>query len=452
MQEEGSVVFSLAGADLVRFLFAVAALLAAAHVLGYIAERLAIPRVIGEVSAGLLLGPTVLGMWFPNAFHALFLGFSSEGSLFGFLSQLGLMLLMFHSGLKFQARFEASDLRIGAAIIAASTVLPFLAGWLLTMVWDPAPFLGPANQLTALKIVIAISIAVTSIPVISKIFADLGILHSRFAKVIVAVAVVHDILLWVALAVASSLVSSHGQVDAGVLLKSLGVTFGFLAACTVALPWMLRRVTSRRVNVLFRASFLGYFLLILLLISDIAGYLKVDVMYGALLAGVATKLTLPERLRERVEASTRDLSFSLFIPLYFAVVGLQLDLAHQFSVGFFLLYVLFATATQTLVVYGTCRAIRCDRLTSLNLAAAMNARGGPGIVLSTVAYSLGIINQNFFAILVMLALVTSWMAGSWLRWVIRRGERLMPGDEHLVIQRATPEPTDWVPGLETGQR
>ncbi len=433
--------FSLAGADLARFLFAMVVLLAAANLLGYVAERLTIPRVIGEVAGGLVLGPTLFGALFPSAFHWLFLGFSSEGSLFGLIYQLGMILLLYTAGLKFQSRFAKTDIKTGIAIIIGSTVIPFIVGWLSTYLFNPAQFLGPDHSVVALKIIVAISIAVTSIPVISKIFSDLGIMHSRFAKIIVAIAGVHDLILWVALAVASGIVSAHGAggINAWVVSKSLVVTFAFLFVCIAVVPWGLRRITSKRANFLFRASFLGYFLVILFALADIAGYLQVDVMYGALLAVIATKFALPEHLFHRLERGVNEISFAFFIPLYFAIVGLQLNLSKDFSLGFFVLYLIFATIVQSVVVYFTCRLIKTDKLTSVNFAAAMNARGGPGIVLSTVAYSLGIINQDFFAILVMLALVTSWMAGSWLRHVLRSGKRLMPGDEHLIIQKAQEE-------------
>ncbi|MBX6353961.1 MAG: cation:proton antiporter [Thermoflavifilum sp.] len=431
--------FSLAAAALARFLLAFVLLLAGAHLLGWVAERLAIPRVIGEVASGLVLGPTLLGTLWPGAFHWLFQGFSGEGTLFGLFYQLGVIFLMFTAGLKFQTRFEKADVKLGVAIILGSTVIPFVVGWLVTYLFDPLRFLGPDHNLTALRIVIAISIAVTSIPVISKIFSDLGIMHSRFAKIIVSVAGVHDLILWATLAVASGLVSAHHGsvlVSAG---RSLGVTLAFLVVCIVVLPWVLRRITMRRWNILFRASFLGYCLIILFALADIAGYLQVDVMYGALLAGIATRFSLPQPLFERLQRSLEAIAFSLFIPVYFGIVGLQLNLARSFPIGTFLLYLLLATAVQTIVVYVTCRLVRQDQLTSLNLAAAMNARGGPGIVLSSTAYALGIINEPFFAILVMLALVTSWMAGSWLRFVLRTGRRLMPGDEGLEIRPVNEE-------------
>lgn len=442
--------FSLSAGDLAHFLFGMVVLLVAANLLGYIAERLTIPRVIGEVAGGLVLGPTLMGALFPGAFHWLYQGFAAEGSLFGLIYQFGIIFLLYTAGLKFQSRFAKADIKTGLAIIIGSTLIPFIVGWISTYVFDPHQFLGPDKNVLALKIVVAISIAVTSIPVISKIFSDLGIMHSRFAKIIVAVAGVHDLILWVALAIASGIVSSH---DAGinvlVVSKSLIVTFAFLIVCIAVVPWVLKRITSKRGNFLFRASFLGYFLIILFALSDIAGYLQVDVMYGALLAGIATKFSLPEHLFKRLEQGIKGIAFSFFIPLYFGIVGLNLNLATNFSVGFFILYLIFATVVQSVVVYLTCRLIKTDKLTSLNFAAAMNARGGPGIVLSSTAYALGIINQNFFAILVMLALVTSWMAGSWLRYVLKSGRRLMPGDENLVIEKANEEVQfDLAPSLE----
>lgn len=360
--------------------------------------------------------------------------------MFGLIYQFGMILLLYTAGLKFQSRFVKADVKTGIAIILGSTIIPFIVGWLSTYVFDPHQFLGPDKNIVALKIVVAISIAVTSIPVISKIFSDLGIIHSRFAKIIVAIAGVHDLILWVALAIASGIVSSHDMgINAWVVSKSLVVTFAFLIVCIAVVPWALRRITSKRANFLFRASFLGYFLVILFALSDIAGYLQVDVMYGAILAGLATKFSLPEHLFKRLEQGIQEIAFAFFIPLYFAIVGMQLNLAKNFNFGFFILYLIFATIVQSVVVYFTCRVIKTDKLTSLNFAAAMNARGGPGIVLSSTAYALGIINQNFFAILVMLALVTSWMAGSWLRYILQSGKRLMPGDEDLIIQKAQEE-------------
>ena len=435
IKKERIVLFNLSSIELSHFLISMAVLLAFAHLLGYLAERLAIPRVIGEVAAGLVLGPTLLGYFFPEAFTWLFAGFPQQDRMFGLIYQIGLMLLMFCSGLKFHTKFKNGDGKIVTVLVLASTILPFALGWLATYLIDFNQFLGPANNDFAIKIVIAIAIAVTSIPVISKIFIDLGIMHSRFAKLIVAIAGVHDILLWVALGIATSVAGHSEPVTVGSVLSDIGITITFFIVTTFFLYFLYKRLTIRNGNFLFRASHIGYFLFIMFVVSAVAGYLNVDTMFGALLAGIGAKLALPSTLFKRLEQSILHISFSWFIPLYFAIVGLKLDLAKHFEPLFFLQFLIFATLAQTIIVFLSCKLIRQDHLTSFNFAMAMNARGGPGIVLSTVAFSAGIINQEFFGVLVMLALVTSWFAGSWLRFVLNKGWRIMPGDEELVPEK-----------------
>jgi K+:H+ antiporter len=429
-------VFNLSSLELSHFLISMGILLALAHLLGYLAERIGIPRVIGEVSAGLVLGPTLLGFFFPEAFTWLFDGFPQQDRMFGLMYQIGLILLMFCSGLKFHTKFKKGDGKFVSVIVLASTILPFAFGWLVTYLIDFQRFLGPANNDFAIKIVIAISIAVTSIPVISKIFNDLGIMHSRFAKLIIAIAGIHDILLWVALGIATSVAGQSEPVTVGSVLTSISITIAFFIVTILFLRILFKKLTIRKENFLFRASHIGYFLFIMFVVSAVAGYLNVETMFGALLAGIGAKLALPSTLFKRLEQSVLHISFSWFIPLYFAIVGLKLDLAKHFEPLFFLQFLLLAMLAQSIIVYFACKWIRQDHLTSINFAMAMNARGGPGIVLSTVAFSAGIINQNFFGILVMLALVTSWFAGSWLRFVLKRGWRLMPGDEELVPEKS----------------
>jgi Kef-type K+ transport system membrane component KefB len=427
--------FSLSSIEIGHFLVAMGCLLATAHLLGYLAERIFIPRVIGEVAAGLVLGPTLLGHFFPDAFKWMFLGFSGEAQLFGLLYQFGLLMLMFCSGLKFQTNFNKDDAKLTSALVIGATIPAFIIGWFAADMFNIAPYLGSANSTLAMKIVIAISIAVTSIPVISKIFNDLGIMQTRFAKIVIACAGIHDILLWIALGYATALASQGGDYTVGSALKSVGISGAFIFGTLFFGYFLFKRFTFVKQNILFRSSNLGYFLFIMFLLAGLASYLHIETIFGALLAGIIAKVALPKTVSERLEQGVRNISFSWFIPIYFALVGLQLDLVRHFDPLFFLAYFLFATLTQTVAVYITSRIMKQDPFTSFNLGIAINDRGGPGIVLSSVAYSTGIINQEFFAILVMLALVTSWIPGTWLRIIVSKGWRLMPGDENLVPQQ-----------------
>lgn len=427
--------FSLTGDEISHFLLAMACLMAAAHLLGFLAERIYIPRVIGEVAAGLILGPTVLGYFFPDAFKWMFLGFPMEDKLFALIYQFGLLMLMFCSGLKFQTRFNREDAKITFALVIGSTIPAFIIGWAAADLVNLTPFIGTAGNALAMKIVIAISIAVTSIPVISKIFNDLGIMHSRFAKIVVACAGIHDIILWIALGFATAITSEGNTFTAGTAFHNIGISLGFIIGTLLVGYLLFKRLTIVKQNLLFRSSNLGYFLFIMFILASLAGSLKVETIFGALLAGIVAKVALPKAVSERLEQGIFNISFSWFIPIYFATVGLQLDLVKHFNLLYFLCYLIFATLTQTAAVFFTSRLIKQDPFTSFNLGLAINNRGGPGIVLSSVAYSAGIINQEFFAILVMLALVTSWLPGTWLRIVMNKGWRLMPGDENIVPEK-----------------
>jgi Kef-type K+ transport system membrane component KefB len=112
--------------------------------------------------------------------------------------------------------------------------------------------------------------------------------------------------------------------------------------------------------------------------------------------------------------------FGFFIPVYFAIIGIQLDLIHHFDVLFFLGFLAFACVAKAASVYLGARLSRENRFVSASLAIAMNARGGPGIVLASTGYAAGIINETFFVSLVMLSVVTSLLAGSWLERVAVR--------------------------------
>ena len=116
---------------------------------------------------------------------------------------------------------------------------------------------------------------------------------------------------------------------------------------------------------------------------------------------------------------------AFFIPVYFAVVGIKLDLIRHFDWWFFSVFIVFAIIVQTIAVLLTARFLKYDWLSSFNLAVVLNDRGGPCIVLATLAFDLGIISENFFVTLVLLAVVTSLTAGSWLKYVLSKGWPLL---------------------------
>jgi len=134
---------------------------------------------------------------------------------------------------------------------------------------------------------------------------------------------------------------------------------------------------------------------------------------------------MPNEKFGNVKTHIKEFSLAFFIPIYFAVVGLKLDLIHHLNIKFLLGFLLFTTIFETFGTLIAAKLIKKDWLSSFNFAVAMNTRGGPGIVLATIAFDMGIINETFFVTLVMIAIITSLLAGYWFKFVLTKGWSLL---------------------------
>jgi Kef-type K+ transport system membrane component KefB len=413
---------SLSNLELTRFFFAIVLLIFCANTFGYLFYRLKMPRVVGEIAGGLLLGPTVLGYFSPKLYSWLFSAFETEGRLISLFYWFGLVLLMFISGFDIQKTLNREDKKNIIYLVLGSTIIPFIAGWVVPSVYDFSPFLGEKNNLVALKLIIAIATAVTSIPVLTKIFIDLNIINTHFAKIVLSTATVHDVVLWIALAIATGLVSTQTPSLSGILSHVL-ITIVFFLFALLVMPRVLKFLNGSDWNFLMKSSSAGYVLFICFLFAAVASNLDVNVVFGAMLAGIVIGMAPKQFENERMHI--KEVSLAFFIPLYFAIVGLKLDLIRHFDPLFFIWFLLFTTAFQMLGTMTAARLLGRDWLSSLNLGMAMTDRGGPAIVLATIALELGIINETFFVTLVLIAITTSLSAGTWFKFILMKGYPLL---------------------------
>lgn len=399
-------------------------LLISAHLLGYLFARLRQPRVIGEILAGILLGPFVLGRW-PAYTHLLQLD-SAAGprkAALDLIYYMGLLMLMFLSGAETKALFQKHERKQIAWLASVGTVLPFLVMLLLASLLPLGWFMGSKANRPALLLVMSIAVAVTSIPVISRIFFDLKILHTRFARLVLGVAVLEDIGLWAVLAVATTLAESATLPQKKIVVHIAVTLVYFLLGLTLA-PRALKYISKSRFNLLAVNSPVTFTLLIAFGYVAIAGLLDVNLVFAAFLAGFAVSR---KRLGEALETISR-FSFAFFIPAYFALVGYSLIFGRSFSVLMLLGFLLGACLLKLLAVSLGAILAGFKGLDVVNLAVATNARGGPGIVLASVAFEAGIISAAFYTTLVLIAVLTSQVAGAWLEFVLHQGWPLLAAE------------------------
>jgi Kef-type K+ transport system membrane component KefB len=442
--------------DLGSLAVALLLLVLGANLLGQLFARFRQPRVVGEILAGVLVGPSLLGHFAPGTAADLFGDGSQDPSsaVLGFLYHLGLLLLMFVSGSSVHHVLGKENRKPTAFILAIGTPLPFLVVLLLAPVLPLDGFIGPVGSRPALVLVFAIAVAVTSIPVITKIFYDLGILHTRFASLMLGTAVLEDILLWAVLAVATAIASATVTAGGGSLAETVSIhvvaNVAYIAAAMTVAPMLLRWLGRARWNTLATRSPIAWVMTVVLGYVAVAATMDVTLVFAAFLAGFGiaggTKATERQRFQLPLD-SLNQVSAAVFIPVYFAIVGYRLDFTKSFSPLMLAGFLVGSSAAALLSKGLAARLAGFRGLDIINLAITCNARGGPGIVLASVAFDAGIINANFFTTLVLTAVLTSQACGFWLDFVLRRGWPLLKaeGPVHSAV-RPRPELAPVEPG------
>lgn len=417
-------------------LLIVSIFLGSAHFFGYVLMRLGQPRLIGEILAGILLGPFALGRIAP-LISADFFGTSAEGSqiqvVLGFIYWFGLLFLMFISGSQVRRVLAQENRQETAWILGVGTPVPFFVVLILGLfsVLPIDPLVGVAGQRTSALLILSIAVAVTSIPVISRIFYDLKILHTRFASLILGAAVFEDIVLWAVLAIAAAIANTATlaqQHAASEIASHVGATIAYITIALLLTPRLLKRLHVSRWNIFLKSSPLGYVILILFLYAIVAAILEVNLVFAAFLAGLGVVGGISGSERERFSKTLESIehfSTSTFIPIYFTLVGYRLVFGTEFSLSMLLVF-LIGSSLLALISGGVAAKLAGFRgLDIVNIAITTNARGGPGIVLASVAYDAGIINAAFYTTLVLAAVFTSQAAGVWLRFVLSKGWPLL---------------------------
>jgi K+:H+ antiporter len=425
----------LSNTQLTSVLFVLLLLVGFAQLLGWLCVRLRQPKVVGEILAGIVLGPALLGRW-PAAAH-LIAGAQHQGNILDFVYWLGLLLLMFLSGAETQQLFTHDERREVGWLTIVGTGLPFLLGLIFGPRLIGPALAGPNGSRISLIIILAVGVAVTSVPVVSKIFADLKILHTRFARLVLGVAVLEDIVLWLALAIATA-TAGKAVLHPRAMAMHLLATVAFFVAGLTILPRAIKRINKAQWNVVARYSPAGYAIAVLLAYCALAGALDVSLVFAAFLAGFAVVHRKRRLFADALDAIGK-VAFAFFIPVYFAIVGLKLDLVRGFSLWMCLAFIGGTCLVKILSVSlaGRCAGFRGRDL--FNLAITTNARGGPGIVLASVAFDAGIISAKFYTTLVIAAVVTSQIAGAWLEYTLRKGWPLLTPRPSTASAEITPE-------------
>jgi Kef-type K+ transport system membrane component KefB len=389
-----------------RLLLAIVVVVAACKAAGMVASRLRQPPVVGEIAAGIVLGPSVLGALWPEA--ARFLIPPTVLPQFNALAQVGVVLFVFVAGLELDIRLVRARSHIAVVVSHVSIAFPLLLGVLLALVGYGR--FAPADVgFLPFALFIGVSMSVTALPVLARLLMETGMLRSELGTIAMTCALVDDVTAWCLLAFVTGLVAAGS-------LSSLAVTVGLTVVFAVVLlfvvrPWLARstgRLTGKRPE-----AGVPLVLVAVLLCALATEWIGVHAIFGAFLCGLTFPVDSPA-LR-RIGDTIGGLTVVLLLPLFFAYSGLRTEIGVLGTDPVLWLWCVLILAVAVLGKLAgsalAARSVGTPWRRSLQIGALMNCRGLTELVVLNIGLDLGVLSPTLFTMLVLMALVSTAMTG-----------------------------------------
>lgn len=413
-----------------RFFLAVVVILLVCRGVSWLLGRAGQPPVVGEMVAGVLLGPSLLGLVLPGVQEALFPG--DLRPVLYVVGQIGLVLLMFHAGYAFTAARSDGLARTAAAVSLAGVTAPLALGAALVLVAaDHVPVRPDGVPLGVVAAFVGVALAITAFPMLARIITERGQAGTRHGSIALASGAVDDVVAWVLLAVV--LAFATGRPGPAVVTVGGAVVFVALV-WFVARPGMARLMATTRVDE--HARLLGT-VAILFAAAWFTDEIGLYAVFGAFALGLAVP-RVPTA--ERVVGALTPVT-GVLVPLFFTYSGLHTQFG-LFTDPAVLVFALACIAVAILGKFGACWAAARRRGepqgVALRVASLMNARGLMQLIALNIGLEAGIVGPALFTVLVLVALVTTIMTSPLLSWVERRHPAPEPAAPDRAVVPAHP--------------
>jgi Kef-type K+ transport system membrane component KefB/nucleotide-binding universal stress UspA family protein len=428
------------------FVAQIVLLMLTGRLLGEVMLRFKQPAVMGQLIAGLVLGPSVLGALFPDWQHALFPAAKEQKAMIDAISQFGVLLLLLLTGMEIDLKLVKRTGRASVAASLAGILVPFACGVALGELLPDSMLPDPGKRLiTALFLGTALSIA--SVKIVATVIAEMNFTRRTVGQVILASAIIDDTVGWIIIAIIFSL-ALQGQVDAFSIAKSVLGTLVFMG---LSLTIGRRAVFSiiRWVNDNFESDFavITAILLIMGVMAIVTDLIGVHIVLGAFVAGIL--IGESPILTRHIDEQLRGLIFAFFMPVFFGTAGLSADLTilkHPALLTLTLGLIAIASLGKFSGAFIGGKLAGLTSRESLALGTGMNARGSTEVIVATIGLSMGALNPNLFTMIVTMAVITTVAMPPTLRWALARLP--MRKDEKQRLDREDMEAKGFVPKLE----
>ena len=401
--------------EVVTLLLQLATMLVLARVFSEIAQKFKQPAVVGEIMAGILLGPTILGSVFPEVFEFLFKSHPMSNIALAGYTQVAVVLLLFIAGLEVELNLVLSQGKRALNISFFGLVIPFAFGF--TAPFFFAEFFGFSEGSKLLfSLFMGTAMAISALPVIVRTLMDLNLFKSRMGMMIVSAAMVDDIIGWMIFSIILSFMGKEsGSIGLG---YTIFLTVGFTAFMITigkslinkVLPWINKRLAwpGGLISLSLAACFLA---------AAFTEFIGIHAIFGAFIIGVA--IGDSEHMTERAKEIIHQFVNNIFAPVFFVSIGLKVNFFTNFDPLLILVVIIVAYAGKVIGCgFGAMRG-GLERGEALAIGFGMNARGAMEIILGLIALENGLITEKLFVALVVMALVTSMTSGPLMKWALK---------------------------------
>lgn len=405
-------------------------ILACTRVVVFLVKKMRQTDVSGEILAGLLLGPSCLGALAPGLMHGVFA--PSTSTIFVGLAQLGLVLLMFQIGLEFEFKTNLESSKRSVAIVSfLGMFLPFALGY-ATSNWFYEQLPLPRPDLLGFRLFFAIAMSITAIPILGRIFIELGLSHTRTAALTIGAAAIDDVAGWLMLGGVTLFVQQ--RFSPLVLGARVAALAAYLAFTFLVVRPVLRRFLSAHLRKYgsLQSSAVATILLVLFASGSITSFIGVFAIIGGFVIGAA--LHEDRAFVEEWKRRASPLVSSLFLPIFFAYTGLRTDigtLAGPAEWALCGLVIAVAFVSKFCGAYAGARLAGEDNRSAIAIGVCMNTRALMELVAINIGYDLGVIPRSMFTMLVIMAIASTFVATPLIRRMLLGQERLA---EHVGPQ------------------
>ena len=404
--------------EVMTMFLALAVLLGTAKLAGELMQKLGQPSVLGEILAGILLGPTLLGHFKPQIYAALFPSTGAMPIVLETVTTIGVVFFLLTAGLEIDLR---SIFRQGKSALLVSffgVIIPFALGFSAAGAFPR--FLGAEAGASRLifALFVGTALSISALPVIAKILMDLNLIRTEMGTVVMSSAMFDDLVGWILFSMILGMMNSGSHSFGGVKRTILLVAAFTLLALTVV-RWLIDKILPFiQAHTSWPGGVLGFIFTLTLAGAAFAEFAGIHAVFGAFITGIAVGEST--HLRKRTSEHIHSIVTNVFAPFFFASIGLRTNFVSNFNLGITLTVIGVACLGKLLGAGWGARLGGMDRRTSWGVGLAMNARGAMEMILGLLALQAGLIRETMFVALVVMALFTSLVSAPAIHFLLRR--------------------------------